>query len=490
MKKLFSNASTLELKPYSKEFDKESLQLCIKRLNIINVMMLFLCVYLFYNDYFVLKSINNISFRQNLFILHIVFFATAITYLIAINILKRIQHKNIDFILWALMHLYIAIGILLGMAVSYNNAKVELNIYTYITIIMFLSIFMPTKKLPTFIIIVCLHLIFFTSLSWLQLDPVTISMNRINSTVSVITSLVLYLTFTNYRVKGFIDDKKLIEQQNNLNTLFEINPLALILISITKGNIILINNNAMKHFVENDTRVNFGGEINTYILSEEDKQKIIEKALKLKESESQILEISNYGKKTWVVANFETVNYNSENCILVALTDITDIKIMENELVKKASIDSLTGILNRAKGMEMLQILIHAKKRRLFSIVFCDIDELKTVNDKYGHSEGDHLIYFVSQAISNQLDADDFVFRYGGDEFIVVLLDKGEQECKDKIESMKRCLSQYGVLHDKPYHPSFSYGIKVIDESSIILLDDIIGMADKKMYMDKMKKKR
>lgn len=486
MKKILS--ARYKSKPYLAEFDKESLQLAIKRLNIINVMMLFLCAYLFYNDYFILKNVNNDIYRQNLLIIHFIFFATAISYLAVINFLKRLNHKNIHFVLWCLIHLFIIIGIALGMAISFNNAKVDFSIYTYITIIMFLSIFLPSKEVPTFIIVICMHMIFISSFSSLQLNTETISMNRVNSTVSVITSLVLYQTFSNYRIKGFIDDKRLKEQQDNLNRLFEINPLPLILISINKPEIIRMNDNAKKHFestIENISE----DDLSTYFLSDSNKKEIIERARLLKKSESQVMEISNNGKKTWIMTSYERVNYNGENCILVAITDITSIKMIENDLLKKASIDALTGVLNRAKGMEMLKNILHNKEFEFLAVVFCDIDELKTINDQYGHSEGDQLIYLVSEVISYQLDSEDFVFRYGGDEFVIVILNKQEKACIEKMHTMKSMLEQYQRLCKKPYKLSFSYGMKVIGALDENILEDIIGLADKSMYINKMKLK-
>jgi PleD family two-component response regulator len=104
-----------------------------------------------------------------------------------------------------------------------------------------------------------------------------------------------------------------------------------------------------------------------------------------------ILEACEHGDSKWVMINYELLEYQSESCILAGITDITDLKAVEHELSLHASMDILTGNLNRRSGMKKLQLeLLRAKNNDTsFLLCFIDINSLKLVNDQYGHREGD-----------------------------------------------------------------------------------------------------
>lgn len=85
--------------------------------------------------------------------------------------------------------------------------------------------------------------------------------------------------------------------------------------------------------------------------------------------------------------------------------------------------DALTGLLNVRYLPETLTIAIRAAQRRSepISLVFLDVDKFKQINDNYGHQRGDDILRTIGAAIKKVSRADDYAFRYGGDEFCVVL---------------------------------------------------------------------
>lgn len=89
------------------------------------------------------------------------------------------------------------------------------------------------------------------------------------------------------------------------------------------------------------------------------------------------------------------------------------------QLFLQTTTDELTGAINRKTGMEMLEGLITKARTEgtLLSVCFVDIDDLKVVNDCYGHNEGDHLIKTVAQVLMGASVPTDSVARLGGDEF-------------------------------------------------------------------------
>ncbi|MFC2025262.1 diguanylate cyclase [Chloroflexota bacterium] len=93
------------------------------------------------------------------------------------------------------------------------------------------------------------------------------------------------------------------------------------------------------------------------------------------------------------------------------------------EVVEKARIDGLTGLLNRQALDEVLasEINRHSRYGSVFSLIILDLDDLKTVNDNYGHLAGDNLIREMGSLIIDMTRNADQAFRYGGDEFAILL---------------------------------------------------------------------
>lgn len=165
------------------------------------------------------------------------------------------------------------------------------------------------------------------------------------------------------------------------------------------------------------------------------------------------------------------------------------LKEAEEVLKKYATIDEMTGLLNKRSGMLVLGNIFDLAKEadEDFCVCFADIDGLKDVNDVYGHEEGDFYIKTVSQVIRNNLKVSDSVFRYGGDEIVIILLhcdlNKAEQNLGNIQESMEMLSSELA----KPYHLHFSYGIAAFRESLAETPEELLTLADKEMYKDKQK---
>jgi len=106
----------------------------------------------------------------------------------------------------------------------------------------------------------------------------------------------------------------------------------------------------------------------------------------------------------------------------------------------KAATDELTGVLRRGPGITALQREIDRERRKPSRgnvVVFVDVDGLKRVNDTEGHAAGDRLIVDVVDAIRERIRSYDLLFRYGGDEFVFVLVDIGLQQAHRTVDEIR-----------------------------------------------------
>ncbi len=141
--------------------------------------------------------------------------------------------------------------------------------------------------------------------------------------------------------------------------------------------------------------------------------------------------------------------------------------------------DPLTGVWNRRTFEDLAQRAIKIARRHewVISVLVMDLDGFKTINDLEGHSEGDETLRRFGQILSVIARKDDWIGRWGGDEFVAVFLDTDESGARSFVERTRAC----------PKCPAFSCGIVTHQSHAIeaVELADLVKEADALMFEEK-----
>jgi diguanylate cyclase (GGDEF)-like protein len=151
--------------------------------------------------------------------------------------------------------------------------------------------------------------------------------------------------------------------------------------------------------------------------------------------------------------------------------------------------DYLTGVFNRKKFEAYLNAKINSStKKKSFSAILLDMDNFKAINDTYGHEMGDDALQLCVKLLRKSLKPKDFIARYGGDEFYIILDISNLAALEGIIARINDCIEDYNESGAQPYNLGFSIGYEVYDYNSGMKAEDFKKMLDKKMYENKQTK--
>jgi diguanylate cyclase (GGDEF)-like protein/PAS domain S-box-containing protein len=196
------------------------------------------------------------------------------------------------------------------------------------------------------------------------------------------------------------------------------------------------------------------------------------------------------GSYLWVLSRGLAVHNGSPKAYRMAgsMTDITERKEAEEQLIFDALHDSLTGLPNRTLFMDRLEHAVNRERRLneyMFAVLFLDMDRFKVLNDSLGHTLGDRLLIAVSQRLGESLRPGDTVARLGGDEFAVLLEDLTDREEAIQIaERIQGKLSRSFNLNGQEVFTSASIGI-AFSTTGYDQPDHLLRNADIAMYYSK-----
>ncbi len=152
-----------------------------------------------------------------------------------------------------------------------------------------------------------------------------------------------------------------------------------------------------------------------------------------------------------------------------------------------SEIDDLTQVYNRRAGIELIEARMAKglSKDSMISLCYIDINGLKAVNDTLGHVSGDALIITVASEIKSAIRRDDVVVRLGGDEFLLML---NKVPVTQAEAVWKRIVTRFDYINkteNRAYVVSVSHGIVEVTDTKKYTLDELLHIADEKMYEEK-----
>ncbi len=158
------------------------------------------------------------------------------------------------------------------------------------------------------------------------------------------------------------------------------------------------------------------------------------------------------------------------------------------EDVRLSTIDHLTNIYNKRfiNGFLLKEIERSRRLNKQFSIVICDMDDFKRINDTFGHLSGDMVIKAFSYMLSESIRNLDVVGRYGGDEFVIILPETSSEEAYGIIDRLRRKIEamEIQITNNGKVRITASFGIASFPEDGMSS-DDLIIASDERLYKAK-----
>ncbi|MGI6084121.1 MAG: GGDEF domain-containing protein [Acetivibrionales bacterium] len=146
--------------------------------------------------------------------------------------------------------------------------------------------------------------------------------------------------------------------------------------------------------------------------------------------------------------------------------------------------DYLTNLYNRRQLNEYLQNQMRGRRNNeKFGIIMIDINQFKKINDYWGHITGDEVLIAHSKILKSSFRAGEFISRYGGDEFIIVMKATCKEDITAAVNRYMNSIHRFNKTNIKPWTLSVSIGYDLYDPSSSDLsIDDLLNHVDKLMY--------
>jgi diguanylate cyclase (GGDEF)-like protein len=192
------------------------------------------------------------------------------------------------------------------------------------------------------------------------------------------------------------------------------------------------------------------------------------------------------GSYHWIHDQGKTVEWDDKGKPIRMIgthLDISPSKTNEEELKWLANTDSLTGLANRKQAFERIRRIKNQLRRTgtRSALLFCDLDNFKSINDTYNHRVGDEVLCAVAERIQTCLRNGDLAARFGGDEILVFLEGvQDEANAQGLARKLIKTIAEPIQTTAGPVSKSMSIGLTLVREEESV--DELVDRADAAMY--------
>jgi diguanylate cyclase (GGDEF)-like protein/PAS domain S-box-containing protein len=187
------------------------------------------------------------------------------------------------------------------------------------------------------------------------------------------------------------------------------------------------------------------------------------------------------------------IEIGGEFFIQAIVRDITDEKRTEEALKTMSLVDDLTGLYNRRGFLTLASQEIKSidRMKQKIYLIYVDLDDLKHINDTFGHLAGDKALVDTAQILRGSFRGPDILARIGGDEFVILAKEGSMKGGPDLLlERVRRNIKLHNEKAQNPYRISLSMGTVAYDPDHPIPLETLLIEADTLMYQEKQRKKQ
>lgn len=189
-------------------------------------------------------------------------------------------------------------------------------------------------------------------------------------------------------------------------------------------------------------------------------------------------------KRIWQEVKFNNIKWvDGREVSLCVITDVTEKKKYQQRIEFQANNDFLTGLYNRMRCEEDLELCIREaeEKNMQGALMFIDLDNFKNINDGLGHQYGDVLLKMISMGFQQIQEIENKCYRVGGDEFIIIIEPEKYEFFDSILQKIKALFSKPWYLNNAEYYCTMSMGIVVFNRDGQDV-NDLIKKADIAMY--------
>ncbi len=183
----------------------------------------------------------------------------------------------------------------------------------------------------------------------------------------------------------------------------------------------------------------------------------------------------------------DKVQVGSITILKFSFQDSLEEAFLENQY-RQANFDALTGLYNKKVLVDRLhkEFTFSLRNNRLLSLVMFDLDHFKKINDTHGHPAGDYVLKALAQIMLQNLRQEDFLARFGGEEFVLMLRDLDEVRCHTLAERLRRSVEKFHFEWEKKrILVTISMGIATLRDGNFRDAEDMLRVADEFLYKAK-----